>query len=104
MHAPALGSAAATLAVSLIYLVSPPAPDARARAARADSEAPRAASTAVGNSAAHRLQGHDYSAARCEVPLARATEHWMKYLELRRVAAPAAPGVRPGQKAKLPAT
>ncbi len=39
MHAPALGSAAATLAVSLIYLVSPPAPDAQGRAARAGIEA-----------------------------------------------------------------
>ena len=105
MHAPALGSAAATLAVSLIYLVSPPAPDARVRVAQADSEAPRAVSSPVGTAAADRLvQGHDYCAARCEVPLARASEHWMKYLELRRVAAPAVPDVRPGEKAKLPSS
>ena len=45
MHAPALGSAAATLAVSLIYALCPPAPDtqmrARAPASRKDATAAR---------------------------------------------------------------
>ena len=95
MHAPALGSAAATLAVSLIYLVSPPAPDAQWRAARAGIEAVPGIKPVLGaaapagserNSTADRLtDGPDCTAA-CEVPRGRATEHWMEYLEFRRAA------------------
>jgi hypothetical protein len=95
MHAPALGSAAATLAVSLIYLVSPPAPDAQRSAVRAGIEAVPGIGAALAASApadsdpdstADPLADGPDGAAGCEVPRGRATEHWIEYLEFRRAA------------------
>src|SRR5262245_51796063 len=102
MHAPALGSAAATLAVSLIYLVSPSAPDARLRVTRAGTEVPRTAEWPEhwerGSTSAPLAQGRDCTAFCADVP-ARANQHWTEYLEFRRTAGSAA-GNEPRKKAK----
>lgn len=91
MHAPTLGSAAATLAVSLIYLLWPPAPDTQLRAARASIQEGRTGGSAVHprvkpSAAPERSVEVLDCTARCEIPRGRATVHWMEYLEFRRVA------------------
>ena len=103
MRVPALGSAAATLAVSLLYMVSAPTPDARIRAARADSEAPRARTVPLrSESSAAPNQMRDCTGL-CDGASGRANQHWMEYLEFRRVAGPATGGDN-RRKAKLPSS
>jgi hypothetical protein len=100
MHAPALGSAAATLAVSLIYLVSAPSPDAQVPAARvSDVTHGIPVPTLLRRAPIADRLGHEQDcSARCEVPQERASVHWMEYLEYRRVTAPASPTGRSSQK------
>jgi hypothetical protein len=89
MHAPALGSAAATLAVSFISFLWPPAPDTQMRAASI-LEGPNGGSLvhprAQQSAASDRLLWELDCTGRCEIPRGRATVHWMEYLEFRRVA------------------
>ncbi len=92
---PALGSAAATLVASLIYLIWPPAHGTPPQAARADAAAMQAECTtgspgwthSRAESAGVSVQSSrddDYPVP-CEVPLGHATVHWMEYLEFRRL-------------------
>lgn len=96
VHMPALGSAAATLVASLIYLIWPSANGTPPQAARADAAAMQAEWTPVSlgrtrsraesaGGSARSSQDADY-AVLCEVPLGHATVHWMEYLEFRRMA------------------
>jgi hypothetical protein len=99
MHAPALGSAAATLAVSLIYFLWPPAPDTQMRAARASIQEGGSGSPVQlrvpPRAASDRFFLELDCTARCEIPRGRATVHWMEYLEFRRVAGA---GAQSGQR------
>ena len=103
MHMPALGSAAAALAVSLIYFLWPPAPDTQMRTARASlQEEPTGASPdrispprgGPGTASDRSVQELDCPVL-CEIPRGRATVHWTEYLEFSRVAGA---GAQSGQR------
>jgi hypothetical protein len=84
MHPPVLGSAAATLAVSLIYLLWLATPDAQPRA---DIEHGRDSAPPSRSQPAGWVHWSEQDCAtRCEIPRGHATVHWMEYLEFRRAA------------------
>lgn len=89
MHPPALGSAAATLVVSLIYLFWPPPPDLQVRAARASgpvTHEARPGSQQAQPPASTALLQEPECAPPCEIARGRATVHWTEYLAFRQSA------------------